>query len=185
MSETQTWGQPAATDPAPQGPKWYGRRWVQLLAAGLVGLVLGAAGGTEGPSQADLDAAKAATVEAQQEAATAKTEAEASLAAERAKIVQAQQALAAREKKITGAEAAAKANSFDGADGKYIVGTDIKPGTYRAAASEGCYYARLSSLDDGDIIENNNTDGPVVVQIRAGDKAFQAKRCGMFTRIGA
>ena len=185
-------------------PKWYRRHWVQLVAVGIVGLGIGGAG--SGSSAADAESKRVAaesslsqaqTMLAQAEkdrdaavsdAAAAKTTAESAAAAEVAKVktdLAAQAAaLAAREKKVSGAEAVAKSNTFDGADGKYIVGTDIKAGTYRGTPSSGCYYARLSSLNDNDIIENNNTDGPVAIRILSGDKAFQVKDCGTFTRIG-
>src|SRR3954466_5332428 len=46
-----------------------------------------------------------------------------------------------------------------GGTGTFVVGQDIEPGTYRAAASQGCYWARLKSLDTNDIIDNQNADG--------------------------
>lgn len=84
-----------------------------------------------------------------------------------------------REAKITGLERTADRNSFDG-EGTYVVGTDIKPGTYRAAASPGCYWARLASLDTSNIIDNDNADGPVVLQVLPSDKAVTVTRCGEF-----
>jgi hypothetical protein len=79
--------------------------------------------------------------------------------------------------------AAVKANTFQGT-GTFLVGSDIKPGTYRAATSPGCYWARLWSLDTSDIIDNDNADGPVVVQILPSDKAFKASGCASFHKIG-
>lgn len=63
-----------------------------------------------------------------------------------------------------------------------MVGEDISPGTYRASAHPGCYWARLSSLDSNDIAENDNADGPVVVQILPSDKAFQTSNARTSTR---
>jgi multidrug efflux pump subunit AcrA (membrane-fusion protein) len=74
-------------------------------------------------------------------------------------------------------------NTFDGT-GTFLVGSDIQPGEYRATASPGCYWARPSSLDTSDILDNDNADGPVVVQILPSDKAFQADGCGSFHKIG-
>lgn len=68
--------------------------------------------------------------------------------------------------------------------GTFLVGSDIQPGEYRAAASPGCYWARLSSLDTSDIVDNDNADGPVVVEILPSDKAFQASGCASFHKIG-
>jgi hypothetical protein len=61
-------------------------------------------------------------------------------------------------------------------DGTYIVGTDIEPGTYRSSGSNGCYYARLSGFQGGtqDIIPNENTDTPAVVEIGPTDIGFKS-----------
>lgn len=67
-------------------------------------------------------------------------------------------------------------------DGTFEVGTDIEPGTYRAEAMPGCYWARLSSLDTSDIIDNNNADGPVVLEILPSDKALQLQGCAEFRK---
>ena len=70
-------------------------------------------------------------------------------------------------------------------DGMYIIGVDIKPGTYKSSGNQGCYYARLSnftgSLDS--IIANDNTDNPAIVTISASDKGFQSTHCGTWTHI--
>jgi hypothetical protein len=49
-----------------------------------------------------------------------------------------------------------------------------------AAASRGCYWARLSgtSGDLDDILANDNIDGPVVIDILDTDVAFESSRCG-------
>jgi len=71
------------------------------------------------------------------------------------------------------------------ADGMYIVGTDIAPGTYKNTASQGCYYARLLGFSNStdDIIANNLTDGGAIVTIAASDKGFESTNCGTWTRI--
>lgn len=69
-------------------------------------------------------------------------------------------------------------------DGNYVVGTDIKPGTYRTReASTGCYYERLSGFGGttDDIIANANTDAPAVVTILSTDKGFDSSNCGTWT----
>src|SRR5271157_2220177 len=48
----------------------------------------------------------------------------------------------------------------------------------------GCYWARLRSLDTGDIIDNNVNDGPQVVQILPNDKAFMTRNCGDWQKVG-
>src|SRR5262245_15428704 len=64
-------------------------------------------------------------------------------------------------------------------DGMYEVGVDIQPGTYRTrVASPGCYYARLSGFggEVGDILANNLTDYPAIVEIKPSDKGFESQR---------
>lgn len=72
--------------------------------------------------------------------------------------------------------------SFPG-DGTFVVGTDIKPGTYKTAGMPGCYWARLASLDTSNIIDNNNTDGPTTVTILRSDKAFETQGCAGWARV--
>jgi hypothetical protein len=67
-------------------------------------------------------------------------------------------------------------------DGTYRVGTDIVLGTYRSGgrSAEGesdCYWARLNSLNPTDIIANNISTGPQVVEIQASDTAFLTHSC--------
>src|SRR5829696_1574750 len=87
------------------------------------------------------------------------------------------------ERKVSGARRTIAKNSFPG-DGTFTVGDDIEPGTYRASAREGCYWARLKSASTSSIIDNNNSDGPVVVEIKPSDKAFEASGCATFHKSG-
>jgi hypothetical protein len=91
--------------------------------------------------------------------------------------------LDAREAKVTGDEASFKKNTIPG-DGEFLVGKEVTPGIYHAVASTGCYWARLSSLNTEDIIDNNNVDGPVTIEIGSSDKAFEAEGCAPFHKIG-
>jgi hypothetical protein len=66
------------------------------------------------------------------------------------------------------------------------VGTDIQPGTYRTrSASSGCYWERLSGFGGsmGEILANENTDGPAVVTIASSDKGFKSQGCGTWTTV--
>jgi len=68
--------------------------------------------------------------------------------------------------------------------GMKIVGTDIAPGTYRAAQKGGnCYWERLRAFDGtvGAIIGNDAGPGPWIVTILAGDRGFYSARCGTWT----
>ncbi len=63
------------------------------------------------------------------------------------------------------------------ADGVYVVGQDIKAGTWHTAGDNGmggnsCYYATLNSTNTSDIIDNNNFDGPETVSLN-GARAFE------------
>ena len=191
------------------GLRWYKSRWLLAVTALILGLfiVIGveaaaiseandratAAQNELTTAQSDLSAArseaKAATdvlSAAQSEAQTAKdalSAAQAGLAARKTALDAAAAAVAAREAKVGAAEKAAQANTFAG-EGTYLVGTDVKPGTYKADASTGCYWARLKSLDTSDIIDNQNTDGPVVLQILPTDKAVEVSRCAEFHKVG-
>ena len=72
-------------------------------------------------------------------------------------------------------------------DGRYQVGIDIVPGTYRsggrgADGEADCYWARLRSLDTNDIIERNSSPGPQVVVIQASDAAFLTHNCQLWQK---
>jgi hypothetical protein len=65
-------------------------------------------------------------------------------------------------------------------DGTWVVGKDIRAGTYRTRHdSSGCYFARLKGFSGAlaDIIANDNTDAPVVITILATDKGFESSNC--------
>lgn len=69
-------------------------------------------------------------------------------------------------------------------EGVWLVGEDIKPGTYRTTgpsdpAFPNCYWARLSgtSGEFSDVITNGNPPGPAIVTIDASDVAFETNGC--------
>jgi hypothetical protein len=201
MTENTTEG------PARKIPHWVTSRPTVAIAAAVVGLSLGVGIGSSSGDATQLastqsqlasvkgeaaiasaQAASASTAlqSAQSDAQTAKdalTSAQAGLNARKATLDAEAAAVAAREVKVGAAEKAAQANTFAG-DGTYLVGTDVQPGTYKADASPGCYWARLKSLDTSDIIDNQNTDGPVVLQILSTDKAVEVARCAEFHKVG-
>lgn len=127
-------------------------------------------------------------VKADADAAAAKVKADADAAAKTAADAAAKTKadLDARATALTNQEADAKANEFDG-DGIYRVPEDVKPGTYKAAASAGCYYARLSAIAGSgidNIIENNNVSGAVVITVKPSDKGLEVSNCGTFKKVG-
>jgi hypothetical protein len=64
--------------------------------------------------------------------------------------------------------------------GTFIVGKDIKAGTYRTDGGSGCYWVRLAGFGGGidDIIANDNVKGPTVVEVAPGDVGFKSQDCG-------
>lgn len=71
-------------------------------------------------------------------------------------------------------------------EGKFIVGTDIAPGTWRSSATGlGCYWERLSGFGGTfeDVIANSFSDSIEVVTIDPGDAGFQSSGCGTWTKI--
>lgn len=67
--------------------------------------------------------------------------------------------------------------------GTYLVGKDIKAGTYSSNGGSSCYWERLRNLDGelGSIISNDLAAGRVHVTIRKTDVAFKFERCAPFT----
>ena len=71
-------------------------------------------------------------------------------------------------------------------DGTWLVGADVKPGTYRSSSSGDCYWARLRNTNgDLDSIIANGNGGNQVVTIKRTDKAFEsANGCAPWTKVG-
>ncbi|MFE7564994.1 hypothetical protein [Kitasatospora sp. NPDC057500] len=91
------------------------------------------------------------------------------------------------------AGAAAPAEPADTIDGSgtFLVGTDIRPGTYRTAGPGGgsmgmCYWERARAADGdlGSIIANENLMGQGVVTIKKSDVVFKTQGCQPWTKIG-
>jgi hypothetical protein len=79
-------------------------------------------------------------------------------------------------------------------DGTFLVGPDIKPGTYRTAGPGSdrkdlglpCSWQRLkgTSGDLNDVVAAGLPSGPSVVTIKASDKAFTSDGCEKWTLVG-
>lgn len=83
----------------------------------------------------------------------------------------------------------AKKNGNITDEGTLSVGTDVKPGTYKAtvpADSLGCYWARLKGtsgqLEDIAANDNVNAKGKALVTITNKDKAFETHGCGEWVK---
>ncbi|MEU9733382.1 hypothetical protein [Streptomyces sp. NPDC048002] len=79
------------------------------------------------------------------------------------------------------------AAGFSG-EGEYLVGEDIKAGTYKTAGPDdewGCYWERAkdASGEFGSIIANNNLDGPGRVTLNSGEY-FKTNRCQEWKLVG-
>ncbi|MFJ5831441.1 hypothetical protein [Streptomyces sp. NPDC093089] len=76
-------------------------------------------------------------------------------------------------------------------DGTFLVGQEVRPGTYRSAGPAdptlpNCYWARLkgTSGDIEEVLANGSGKGQATVTIRGTDKAFQTSGCQTWKRIG-
>ncbi|MFD3696438.1 hypothetical protein ACFWUZ_09780 [Streptomyces sp. NPDC058646] len=162
------WGQvPAPPPAAPSRPGW--KRLLTHGAAGLVGLLLGMGIGASGSGTAPEAEGPAPPVRSAASTVTAA-------------------ASAAPAGRPSSAEAP---RTEIAGDGTFLVGRDVRPGTYRTAGPQddafpNCYWARLrnTSGDLAAIIANDNAQGQAVVTIAAGDRAFDTKGCRPWTRIG-
>jgi hypothetical protein len=73
-------------------------------------------------------------------------------------------------------------------EGRFVVGTDIAPGTYRTTGKSGhldCYWERLKDTNGGtdSIIANNLGRDPATVTIDKTDGAFQTRWCNTWTKV--
>lgn len=62
-------------------------------------------------------------------------------------------------------------------DGTYEVGAEIAPGKYKSDGGDTCYWARLKSEEESDIIANHLAPGKTTVVIKPTDKYFATNRC--------
>lgn len=71
-------------------------------------------------------------------------------------------------------------------DGIYLVGKEIKTGTYRTDSGPDCFWARLSntSREDGSIITSGyRMSGQQYVTIAKGDRAFESRGCNSWVMV--
>ncbi|TCC32332.1 hypothetical protein [Kribbella sindirgiensis] len=173
---------PGPQPPQPPQPKKR-RRWIPWAVASgtfVLGLVIGAApsGGTASTSAGTPQATATETVQAPGPTVTV-TAPPVQVTAPPVTVTKP----APPAKTVTAAPPEA-AVTFEG-DGTYEVGVDIKPGKYKTAGGDGCYWARLKSLDGGfdAIIANNLSDGPQTVTIKKTDKGFETSNCAAWRKV--
>jgi hypothetical protein len=81
------------------------------------------------------------------------------------------------------AAAEAARNTIPG-EGIFAIGADKNPGRYTMAGSPDCYYAIRSAPNGFEgILDNNNIDGPAIIDLAAG-QFLETTRCAQWTRVG-
>jgi hypothetical protein len=172
---------PPATQPPPYPqPAYYGRpakpptrrRWLWPTASAvafLVGAGVGAAGASQPAATVSQAAPSAETVVV---------------------TVTAPAPPAARPRVVTKTvtrtvTVTPKATETIPGDGTFVVGREVRPGTYRTAGGSNCYWARLRGLGGelSDVITNGNVTGPTTVLIRPSDKGFETTGCEGWQRV--
>jgi hypothetical protein len=176
-------------------------KWTAVAAASFVALILGttiglAAGGDasdepSGESPGTVTVSSSSTVTVSETV----TETVSATKAQREKLKQRAQALAERRDDVAALErevrqdkralerriGVVQRNKFS--DGVFIVGREVKPGTYRSRGGGGCYWARLSGFGGSDIIVNGGFSRNQTVTIFSSDRGFESSRCGSWYRI--
>jgi hypothetical protein len=69
-------------------------------------------------------------------------------------------------------------------EGTFIVGTDLRPGTFRNTGGEFCYWARLRDFRGqlSSIIANDLASRRTIVTIKSSDTGFESSGCGDWIR---
>ena len=68
-------------------------------------------------------------------------------------------------------------------DGRYQVGTDLRPGRYVTEGGVSCHWARLrENAGAATVVAEGNGAGRTVVWIRKADSAFETTGCTIWTR---
>ncbi|GAB7105733.1 hypothetical protein JCM4814A_40470 [Streptomyces phaeofaciens JCM 4814] len=172
------WGPTPPVPPTPGKPTSRRKQRIKYGATAVVALFVGVGIGSGGGEQAagDTTDAKAGPRPTVTVTATAPGEA--------APAPTVTETVTAKPKK---AEPAGPATTFSG-EGEYLVGEDVKPGTYKTAGAEGefgCYWERAedASGEFGSIIANNNLEGPGRVTLNQGEY-FKTNRCEEWKRVG-
>jgi hypothetical protein len=169
--------QPPPYQPNPQmppypGPKrpWWKALWFVALVALIVGVAIGA--GSASGTKKNAAATPGPTV-------TATTTATATASVTRSVIHVRTKTAHPIIRKIVATHVKTRTVTYTPppprqyGEGTYVVGVDIAPGTYRTSGARICYWARLSSLNTQDIIDNSLSSGPQTIEIFSSDKALQ------------
>lgn len=157
---------PYAPPPSPV-KRHRARNWLLGIGGGIVVLLIGVAIGSAGAKTTNTAAQPAPTVT----------------------VTRAAQPAPAVTVTVT-AKPKAPAMSTMSGSGVFVVGIDIRRGTYHTTGAVGggggnCYYALLSSTNTSDIIDNNNITGRATITVGPGVKAVDTSGCDAWHRIGS
>jgi hypothetical protein len=191
---TEYFTAPAEEAPGPESkptPPKKPRKWPWIVGI-IAAFIVGGAGGVAvapGVPESDLRAAQQQTEQLRDELQTAQATIDdyesreqqiqdraAELDTRKSQLDQRAADLDARAEEIKAAEAEFEANTIPGT-GTFLVGEDIKPGTYFTSGASGCYWARLSGTTGSDILDNGFAEGPTTLTILSSDDAFHTERC--------
>ncbi|NHI05474.1 hypothetical protein STPH2_0837 [Streptomyces sp. KO7888] len=168
-----------AVQPNPRSRTWLKYGAVALVSL-LVGVGMGASGdtGNEGKAAAEAKAGPRPTATVTETAPAAEAEPAPTVTETVTETV------TAKPKKT---KEPGPATSFSG-EGEYLVGEDIKAGTYKTSGPEdewGYYWERAkdASGEFGSIIANNNLEGTGRVTLNKGEY-FKTNRCQEWKRVG-
>jgi hypothetical protein len=136
---------------------------------GQVSTLRGQVRGLHGQVATAQSQARNATSAASTKAAQAYAARNAALTQQSSALKQQQTALSRQQQQVKAQLGDIQASQLSG-DGVYVVGQDIKPGTYHTNGSgdpgaNDCYFATLNSTDTSNIADNNNFDGPETVDV--------------------
>jgi hypothetical protein len=168
--------------PPPEPPRQESQWWKSRPAIGaatlVLGIVIGSAGGSGQSDTAKASSTPTVTVSMPADGKAPGPAVTVTAPAPAAKTVQ----VPGPARTVTAAPPGPKAAIEE--DGTWLVGTDIKPGTYRSSSNADCYWARLKNTS-GDLaaILANGNGGNQVVTVKKTDKAFESARCAPWTKV--
>lgn len=159
----------------PRKRRWFASKWIIALGALLIGLFIGISAGSGSSAKTTTK-----TVAEPGPTVTATATVQAAAAAPVTQTVTAHPVI----KKVVATHVQVHTVTYTPppkagfSDGTYLVGSDIKAGLYRTSGQgdgAGCYWERMKDFKGSmySILDNGNIDGPTVVQVYSGDKAFQ------------
>jgi hypothetical protein len=164
--------------PPGQGATWWKSRPAIGAATLVLGILIGSAGGSGQSDTATASSTPTVTVSVPADGQAPAPAVTVTAPAPAAKTVQ----VPGPARTVTAAPPGPKVAIEE--DGTWLVGTDIKPGTYRSSSDGDCYWARLKNTSgDFEAILTNGNGGNQVVTVKKTDKAFESTRCAPWTKV--